>query len=68
MKFVESAVRFEKESNRVLVKYQLTVDGLDGIELRTVLEAMEVSFVPMFHLLPFVPIEFFFFFFWFAGT
>lgn len=46
MKFVESAVRFKKESNRVLVKYQLTVDGLDGIELRTVLEAMEVSFVP----------------------
>ncbi|KAH9793479.1 Centromere/kinetochore protein zw10-like [Citrus sinensis] len=42
VKFVESAVRFEKESNRVLVKYQLTVDGLDGIELRTVLEAMEV--------------------------
>lgn len=46
MKFVESAVRLEKESNRVLVKYHLTVDGLDGIELRTVLEAMEVSFVP----------------------
>ncbi|KAH9745020.1 Centromere/kinetochore protein zw10-like [Citrus sinensis] len=42
VKFVESAVCFEKESNRVLVKYQLTVDGLDGIELRTVLEAMEV--------------------------
>lgn len=42
---MESAVHFEKESNRVLVKYRLSVDGIDGIELRTVLEAMEVSFV-----------------------
>lgn len=42
MKFMESAVHFEKESNRVLVKYRLSVDGIDGIELRTVLEAMEV--------------------------
>lgn len=39
---MESAVHFEKESNRVLVKYRLTVDGIDGIELCTVLEAMEV--------------------------
>ncbi|XP_031262217.1 centromere/kinetochore protein zw10 homolog isoform X2 [Pistacia vera] len=41
VKYMESAVRFERESNRVLVNYRLNVDGIDGIELRTVLEAME---------------------------
>ncbi|XP_044466367.1 centromere/kinetochore protein zw10 homolog isoform X2 [Mangifera indica] len=41
VKYMESAVQFEQESNRVLVKYRLNVEGIDGIELHTVLEAME---------------------------
>lgn len=47
MRFMEKAVQFEQESNHVRVKYGLSVDGIDGIELRTVLEAMEVSFIPI---------------------
>lgn len=43
MRFIGNAVRFERESNRIRVKYVLSVDGNDGIELRTVLEALDVS-------------------------
>lgn len=43
MKLVENAVRFEPDSWKVQVKYQLTVDGIAGVDLHTVLEAMEVS-------------------------
>ncbi|GLT30184.1 hypothetical protein SLA2020_050010 [Shorea laevis] len=42
LKFIENAVQFEPELKRVRVKYQLCVSGIDGIELRAVLEAMEV--------------------------
>ncbi|KAM1492220.1 hypothetical protein ACFXTH_024266 [Malus domestica] len=40
--FIRNAVRFERESNRVCVKYVLSIDGNDGFELRTVLEALNV--------------------------
>ncbi|GLT94095.1 hypothetical protein SLE2022_118540 [Rubroshorea leprosula] len=42
VKFIENAVQFEPEMKRVRVKYQLCVNEIDGIELRAVLEAMEV--------------------------
>ncbi|TXG55440.1 hypothetical protein EZV62_020696 [Acer yangbiense] len=41
-RFMENAVRFDPESNGVRVRYRLSADGNDGVELRTVLEAMEV--------------------------
>lgn len=41
-KFMENAVQFKKESNTVRVKYQLSVDGIEGVELPSVLEAMDV--------------------------
>lgn len=40
MRFMDNAVRFERESNSIRVKYVLSIDG---IELRTVLEALDVS-------------------------
>ncbi|KAM1059488.1 hypothetical protein TB1_023543 [Malus domestica] len=40
--FIRNAVRFERESNRICVKYVLSIDGNDGFELRTVLEALNV--------------------------
>ncbi|XWS47374.1 hypothetical protein CRYUN_Cryun14cG0146900 [Craigia yunnanensis] len=42
-KFMENAVRFEQDSRRIRVKYRLSVDEIDGIELHTVLEAMDVA-------------------------
>ncbi|KAE8075609.1 hypothetical protein FH972_014305 [Carpinus fangiana] len=42
VKFMQNAVRFERDTNRLLVQYRLSLDGVDGIELRTVLEAMDV--------------------------
>ncbi|KAK3038916.1 hypothetical protein RJ639_027544 [Escallonia herrerae] len=42
VRFMESAVRFEQQSNMVRVKYRASVKEIDGLELRTVLEAMEV--------------------------
>ncbi|XP_010413935.1 PREDICTED: centromere/kinetochore protein zw10 homolog isoform X2 [Camelina sativa] len=41
-KFMENAVRFELESSRLQIKYQLSVGETAGIALSTVLEAMEV--------------------------
>ncbi|KFK31100.1 hypothetical protein AALP_AA6G068100 [Arabis alpina] len=41
-KFMENAVRFELDSRRLRISYQLSVGETDGIGLSTVLEAMEV--------------------------
>ncbi|CAH8389299.1 unnamed protein product [Eruca vesicaria subsp. sativa] len=41
-KFMESAVRFELDSRKLRISYQLSVGETTGIALRTVLEAMEV--------------------------
>ncbi|CAI9772567.1 unnamed protein product [Fraxinus pennsylvanica] len=42
LKFMEKAVQFEQETNVVRVKYQLTVNDIKGVELHTVLKAMDV--------------------------
>ncbi|XP_021890126.1 centromere/kinetochore protein zw10 homolog [Carica papaya] len=42
VKFMENAIHFEHEAKRIRVSYRLSVDGIDGVELRTVLEAMDV--------------------------
>ncbi|OMO49372.1 RZZ complex, subunit Zw10 [Corchorus capsularis] len=42
-KFMENAVQFEQNSRTIRVKYRLSVDQIDGIELHTVLEAMDVA-------------------------
>ncbi|KAF3434839.1 hypothetical protein FNV43_RR21926 [Rhamnella rubrinervis] len=42
LKLMENAVQFERESNRIIVKHLLCAGGIDGIELRTVLEALDV--------------------------
>lgn len=42
-KFMENAVRFELDSSRLRIKYQLSVGETAGIALSTVLEAMEVG-------------------------
>lgn len=42
LKFMEKAVQFDGQSNRVEVKYHLEVDSINGIELQTMMEAMEV--------------------------
>jgi centromere/kinetochore protein ZW10 len=39
---MENAVRFELDSSRIRIKYQLSVGETAGIALSTVLEAMEV--------------------------
>ncbi|KAG2327775.1 hypothetical protein Bca52824_010503 [Brassica carinata] len=41
-KFMENAVRFELDSRKLRISYQLTVGETNGIALSTVLEAMEV--------------------------
>jgi centromere/kinetochore protein ZW10 len=48
---MENAVRFERDPSRLHVQYRLSHDGINGIELQTVLEALDVSFihVPMYH-------------------
>lgn len=40
---MKNAVQFEPEVNGVRVRYQLSADGNNGVDLRTVLEAMEVE-------------------------
>ncbi|KAJ1389008.1 RZZ complex, subunit Zw10 [Sesbania bispinosa] len=42
VKFMEKAVRFDGDLNQVEVKYHLEVDNMNGIQLQTVLEAMDV--------------------------
>ena len=51
VKILEHAVRFDQQSIILEVKYWLSIDEIDGIELCTVLEAMDVSFVSL--LLPY---------------
>ncbi|XP_030539776.1 centromere/kinetochore protein zw10 homolog isoform X1 [Rhodamnia argentea] len=41
-RFVDNAVLFEQQSNRIRVKYQLSVDGIAGVDFQEVLESMEV--------------------------
>lgn len=36
-------MRFDREANAVHVKYQITVDGINGLDLYTVMNAMDVS-------------------------
>ncbi|KAF4396378.1 hypothetical protein G4B88_019178 [Cannabis sativa] len=42
LKFMAKAVRFDQESNAVRVEYFLSDGGIDRVELRTVLEALDV--------------------------
>ncbi|XP_022758980.1 centromere/kinetochore protein zw10 homolog isoform X2 [Durio zibethinus] len=42
-KFMDYAVQFEQDSRTIRVKYRLCVDEMDGIELHTILEAMDVA-------------------------
>ncbi|KAJ9176843.1 hypothetical protein P3X46_012115 [Hevea brasiliensis] len=42
VRFMDNAVRFEPDSGGIRVKYQLSMDGIAGVDLRTVLEALEV--------------------------
>ncbi|GAB4859389.1 hypothetical protein Ancab_010852 [Ancistrocladus abbreviatus] len=42
VKFMDDVVQFEPEFSRILVSHSSSISGVDGIELRTVLEAMEV--------------------------
>ncbi|CAN0914312.1 Centromere/kinetochore protein zw10 homolog [Linum grandiflorum] len=42
VKFMEKAVQLEQESSTVRVRHQLSVDELEGVELKAVLQAMEV--------------------------
>ncbi|KAK7320551.1 hypothetical protein VNO77_30124 [Canavalia gladiata] len=42
MKFMEKAVQFNGDFNQVEVKYQLKVENMNGIQLQTVMEAMDV--------------------------
>ncbi|GAV62426.1 Zw10 domain-containing protein [Cephalotus follicularis] len=42
VKCMEKAVRFDQESNSLLVKCEISVDGIGRVELRTVFEAMDV--------------------------
>ncbi|KAG4964627.1 hypothetical protein JHK84_039245 [Glycine max] len=42
MKFMEKAVRFDGDLNQVEVKYHLEVENVNGIQLHTVVEAMDV--------------------------
>ena len=43
VKFMEKAVQLEPESSTVRVRHQLSVDELERVELKAVLQAMEVS-------------------------
>ena len=38
---MENAVRFDQDANAVYVKYQ--IDGVNGLELSTLMNAMDVS-------------------------
>ncbi|XP_037492928.1 centromere/kinetochore protein zw10 homolog [Jatropha curcas] len=42
VRFMENAVRFEPDSGGIRVKYDLCIDGVVGVDLYTVLEALEV--------------------------
>ena len=36
-------MRFDQDTNTVHVKYQISVDGINGLELSTIMNAMDVS-------------------------
>lgn len=36
-------MRFDQDANAVHVKYQISVDGSNGLELYTIMNAMDVS-------------------------
>ncbi|GFY97580.1 centromere/kinetochore protein, putative [Actinidia rufa] len=42
VRFMENAVRFDQQHNEVRVNYLLSLNGIEGVELRTVLKAMDV--------------------------
>ncbi|XP_073060828.1 centromere/kinetochore protein zw10 homolog isoform X2 [Primulina eburnea] len=42
-RFVENAVRFEQEGNTVHIKSRASVNGIDELELYTILEAMDAA-------------------------
>ncbi|PIN22146.1 hypothetical protein CDL12_05126 [Handroanthus impetiginosus] len=41
LRFMEHSVRFEQEGNAVHIKYRMTMNEIDGLELQTVLKAMD---------------------------
>lgn len=41
-RFMERAVQFQQQQNEVRVNYLLSSNGIDGVELHTILKAMEV--------------------------
>ncbi|KAL1560850.1 centromere/kinetochore protein zw10 [Salvia divinorum] len=43
LRFMESAVRFNQDANAVHLKYQISVDGFNGLELSTIMNAMDVA-------------------------
>lgn len=43
MRCMENAVRFEQNDDALHVKYQMTIDGVNGLELSTVMNAMDVA-------------------------
>ncbi|XP_047943283.1 centromere/kinetochore protein zw10 homolog [Salvia hispanica] len=43
LRFMENAVRFDQDTNTVHVKYQISVDGINGLELSTIMNAMDVA-------------------------
>ncbi|KAH6788704.1 centromere/kinetochore protein [Perilla frutescens var. frutescens] len=43
LRVMENAVRFEQDSNAVHVKHQMAIDGIDDLELFTVMNAMDVA-------------------------
>ncbi|GMP66682.1 hypothetical protein CsSME_00026944 [Camellia sinensis var. sinensis] len=42
LRFMKIAVRFEQQQNAVQVKYLLSLNEINGVELRTILKAMDV--------------------------
>ncbi|PSS16115.1 Centromere/kinetochore protein like [Actinidia chinensis var. chinensis] len=42
VRFMENAVRFDQQHNEVRVNYLLSLNGIEGVELSTVLKAMDV--------------------------
>ncbi|KAK6157066.1 hypothetical protein DH2020_011314 [Rehmannia glutinosa] len=43
LRFMENAVQFDQGGNALHIKYQMTMNGIDGLELHTILKAMDVA-------------------------
>ncbi|KAG6416995.1 hypothetical protein SASPL_124436 [Salvia splendens] len=43
LRFMENGVRFDQDTNAVHVKHQISVDGINGLELSTIMNAMDVA-------------------------